>query len=49
MVIVPFLVKDKNGRFHFFEETFQLADINIYVALGMFFLFLSNVEINLNN
>lgn len=38
MVILLFWVDNKDGKFRFFEETFLLADINIDVAFGIFFL-----------
>lgn len=43
MVIVFFLVDNKDKKSCFFEETFLLADISIAIAFGMFFLILSNV------
>lgn len=46
MVISSFLINDKIKNSQFFEETFFLADININIALSMFFLTLSKVEIN---
>lgn len=49
MIIVSFLMKNKNKRFRFFEEIFLLADISINVAFGMLSLTLSNVEVNFTN
>lgn len=46
MVINTFLVENKNGKSYLFEETFLLANISIYIILGMLFLILSNVEVN---
>lgn len=45
MVIAGFSVYDKARKFHFFEETFLLADISMDVALGMSFLTLSDVDV----
>lgn len=39
MIIAFFLLENKDGRSRFFEETFQLVDINTFFTL-------SNVEIN---
>lgn len=49
IVITSFRVDNKDGKFPFFEETSLLADISINIALGIFFLTLSNVEVNFNN
>ena len=46
MVIASFSVEDKKGRSRFFQEIFLFADISMYVALGVPFLTLSNVEID---
>ena len=37
---------DKDGRERFFEESFLLANINLHVMLGMFFLTMSNTDID---
>lgn len=49
MIIALFPVDDKDEKSCFIEITFILADICIYIAFGMFFLILSNIEINFNN
>ena len=46
-VIAFFFVEDQEVKSYFFDETFLLADISIDVVLGMAFLTLSNVEIDL--
>lgn len=46
IVIASFQIKNKKERSQFFEETFFLADISMNIALRIFFLTLSNVEIN---
>ena len=45
MVLASFQVKDKLGRTRFFQETFLLADISTEVVLDMFFLTLSNANV----
>ena len=46
MIIVSFLVGDKENRFCFFEEIFLLANISINIALGMPSFIFSKIEIN---
>lgn len=46
IVIAFFVINNKAKKSQFFEETFFLADISIDIILEMFFLTLSNVEIN---
>lgn len=43
------MIDNKDKKTQFFEETFLLADINMNVALKMFFLTLSSIKINLTN
>lgn len=40
---------DKDRSFYFFEETFLPTEISMDVALGISFLILRNVEVNMNN
>lgn len=40
---------DKDGKLCFFQKSFVLAYISIYVAFEIQFLTLSNVEINFND
>ena len=47
MVIAIFHVVNKLGCFHFFQETFLLANISMEVVLGMPFLILTNANIQL--
>lgn len=44
--IISFWIDDKVERFQFFEKTFFLANISIDLALRIFFLTLTNAEIN---
>lgn len=46
MVIIFFLVDNKDKKFCFFEEIFLLAEIRKNIAFGIFFLMLSNIEVN---
>ena len=45
MVLASFQVEDKLGKIRFFQETFLLTDISTGVVLGMFFLTLSNADV----
>ena len=45
MVLAGFSVQDKLTKVQFFEKTFLVADTSIEVVLGMFFLTLSNVDV----
>lgn len=49
MVIALFQLDNKDKKSHFFKKTFLLANISIDVALKMFFLILSNIEVNFND
>lgn len=49
IIIVFFLIKDKERRSHFFEKTFLLANISIDIALDIHFFILSNIEIDIVN
>lgn len=49
IIIVLVYVDDKDRKYCFFEETYLLADISIDIACKMFFLTLSNVEVNFYN
>lgn len=49
MVIAFFLIENNHKSSCFFEEIFLLADISVHVAFEIFFLILSNVEVNLIN
>ena len=46
IVVIAFSVMDKAYRVKFFEKTFQVANISLEVILGMFFLTLSDADIN---
>lgn len=46
MVIGFFKVDYKDRKFWFFKKTFLLANFSIDITLNMFFLTLSNVEVN---
>ena len=45
MVIADYSVKDKLGRFQFYQKTFLLAIISLEVVLGMLFLTFSKADI----
>ena len=45
MIITGFSIQDNIGKIRFFKETFLLADTSIEVVLGLFFLALSNTDI----
>lgn len=47
MVLASFQVKNKLGRARFFQETFLLADTSIVVVLCIFFLTISNANIQI--
>lgn len=49
MIITLFQVNDKEKKSRFFEITFLLAGISMGIAFEIFFLTLSNIEVNLNN
>ncbi len=46
IVVSTFSMLDKNGKERFFEESFLLADIKPDIVLGMFFLTMSNTDID---
>lgn len=48
-IITLFQVDDKDKKFRFFTKSFLFFDISINVVFEMFFLILSNIEINFNN
>lgn len=45
-LLANFLVEDKEGRMHFFQEIFLITNIIISVVLGMPILSLSKLKIN---
>lgn len=49
IVIASFLMEDKEVKSRFFEETFLMTDISIDIALGMPFLILNNLKIDVIN
>ena len=49
IVIALFSIGNKEGRSHFFEEKFLLANISIDIVLGIPFFTMSNVEIDFVN
>lgn len=49
MVIASSSIDEKDRNSRFFKEIFLLADISMYVAFGMSFLTLSNVQIDFND
>lgn len=46
MVEAFFSIEDNEKRSHFFEESFILTDISIYIVLKMLFFTLNNVKID---
>ena len=44
IVKASFLVKNKDKKSYFFEKTFLLADISIYVTLRMHFFTFNNIQ-----
>ena len=46
IVVSNFSMSDKDEKERFFEESFLLADVNLNVIFGIFFLIMSNVDID---
>ncbi len=46
MVVSTFSVSDKDGREKFFEKSFLLADVKPEIVLGIFFLTMSNADVD---
>ena len=46
MVVFTFSVSDKDGKKRFFEESFLLADVKPDIVLEIFFMTMSNVDID---
>ncbi len=46
MVVSTFSVSNKNDRKRFFKESFLLADVKSDIMLKIFFLIMSNIDIN---
>lgn len=46
IIIAFFLIKNKDKKSYFFEETFPLANISMNIALEILFFTLSNVRVN---
>ena len=46
IVVSTYFMLDKDTRKRFFEESFLLANVNPDIVLEMFFLILSNVDVN---
>ncbi len=46
MVVSSFFMSDKDGRKRFFEKSFLLTDIKLDVVLRIFFLIMSNADID---
>lgn len=49
IVITFFLVDNKDKTSQFFEKTFLLADMSIYITLGTPFFTMNNVKVNFTN
>ncbi len=46
MIVSTFSVSDKDGKERFFEKSFILVDVKPNIVLGMFFLTMSNADID---
>ena len=46
MVVSTFSILDKDNRERFFEKSFLLANIKLEIVLRMFFLIISNADID---
>ena len=46
IVISTFSILDKDSRERFFKESFLLANVKPNIILGIFFLIMSNININ---
>ena len=46
MVVFIFSVLDKDEKERFFKKSFLLADLNLDVVLKIFFLTMSNVDVD---
>ena len=46
MVIFTFFILDKDSKARFFEENFLLADVKMDIVLEIFFLTMSNADID---
>ena len=46
MVVAAFLVTDKVNQVKFFEETFLVANVSLEEVFGIFFLTLSNADVD---
>lgn len=49
IVIVLFLIDNKDEKFRFFKKTFLLVNSNLDIVFEIDFFILGNVEININN
>lgn len=49
MVIALFQVNDQDKKDCLFKKKFLLTDISMNIAFRLFFLILSNIEVNFNN
>lgn len=46
MIVITFFILNQDGRERFFEESFLFADIKLDIVLGIFFLTISNANVN---
>lgn len=49
MIIALFQIDDKDKKFYSFKKTLLLSNISIDIVMRMYFLTLSNVDVNFNN
>ncbi len=48
MIVSTFSILDKDNRVTFFQKSFLLANIKLDIIFEMFFLTMSNVNVNFN-
>lgn len=48
MVVSTFFILDKDDKMKFFEESFLLVDVKLDIVLEIFFLIMSNADIDFN-
>ena len=46
MIVSTISISNKNDRERFFQKSFLLANVNLDIVLGMFFLTMNNINVN---
>ena len=46
IIVFPFSILDKDNKESFFKESFLLTDVNLNIVFEMFFLTMSNADID---